>query len=170
MRSLVPRNAASVCVSSGETASGTRGQRRADRNTSALVRVLAARRTFRRRWASTACEIRRHPRSRLSSPRLLAVKLRSVRVMSFWAFPSLCWVRAEGRKVACDRVGLAVWLRRPALAVTATINGESLKLDWAGDRPPRFASHRPRTAVDGFLQPAGLTTRLHMTPRRPRCA
>lgn len=66
--------------------------------------------------------------------------------------------------IVCDRVGLAVWLRRPALAVSATIAGAPLKLDWAGDRPPRFASHRPRTQFDGFLQPAGLITRLHVVP------
>jgi len=54
-------------------------------NRSALVRVLSARRVFRRRWASTACESRRDPRSRLRSPRLRAAKFCSVCVMAFWA-------------------------------------------------------------------------------------
>src|SRR5438270_737090 len=31
--------------------------------------------------------------------------------------------------IACDRVGLAVWLRRPAIAVSASIAGAILKLD-----------------------------------------
>lgn len=33
--------------------------------------------------------------------------------------------------IACDRVGLAIWLRRPATSVSATIAGRPLKLDWA---------------------------------------
>lgn len=66
--------------------------------------------------------------------------------------------------IACDRVGLAIWLWHPASFVSATIAGRALKLDWAGDRPPRFAPHRPRTAFDGFLQPAGLINHLHTRP------
>jgi len=65
--------------------------------------------------------------------------------------------------IACDRVGLAIWLKRPAISVTATIAGQPLKLDWFGEEP-RFASNKPRTAFDGYLQPAGLTTRLHVKP------
>jgi hypothetical protein len=64
--------------------------------------------------------------------------------------------------VACDRVGLAVWLRRPAIAVSATIAGAPLKLNdphWSG--PIRDGR---RTMFAGFLQPAGLTTRLHVIP------
>ena len=34
---------------------------------------------------------------------------------------------------ACDRVGLAIWLKRPAISVNATIAGQPLKLDWAGE-------------------------------------
>ena len=62
--------------------------------------------------------------------------------------------------IACDRIGLAVWLRRPAVWVDATVGGRTLKLDWHGDQPPRFARPGPRTAFDGFLAPAGLRTRL----------
>jgi hypothetical protein len=37
--------------------------------------------------------------------------------------------------IACDRIGLTVWLRRPALTVTATISGRSFALEnrmWSG--------------------------------------
>jgi hypothetical protein len=56
--------------------------------------------------------------------------------------------------IACDRVGLAVWLRRPAVSVDATIAGRRLKLDdpsWSGR-----AREGLRTMFAGFLQPAGL--------------
>jgi hypothetical protein len=51
----------------------------------------------------------------------------------------------------CDRVGLAVWLRRPARTVTARINGKPLDLD-----DPEWTDRSRRMRV-GFLQPAGLT-------------
>jgi hypothetical protein len=63
--------------------------------------------------------------------------------------------------IACDRVGLAIWLRHPATTVTATIAGRPLILDGPspdGRGPPT------RTAFAGFLQPAGIVTRLHVTP------
>ena len=65
--------------------------------------------------------------------------------------------------IGCDRVGLAVWLRHPAIAVTATIAGAALALNnpnWSGP-----AHSGRRTMFAGFLQPAGLTTRLHVTPQ-----
>jgi hypothetical protein len=65
--------------------------------------------------------------------------------------------------ISCGRLGLAVWLKRPAISVDATIAGQPLSLDWFGEER-RFASSRPRTAFDGYLQPAGLTTRLHVRP------
>ncbi len=52
--------------------------------------------------------------------------------------------------IACDRVGLAVWLRRPAAEVMATINGQRLDLD-GGRR-----TQRPPVYWEGYLQPAGL--------------
>jgi hypothetical protein len=52
--------------------------------------------------------------------------------------------------IACDRIGLAVWLRRPAAQVTATINGQRLDLD-GGRR-----TGRPPVYWEGYLQPAGL--------------
>jgi hypothetical protein len=65
--------------------------------------------------------------------------------------------------IACDRVGLAVWLKRPAISVNATMGGQPLKRDWFGEQP-HFATNKPRTAFDGYLQPAGLITRLHVKP------
>jgi hypothetical protein len=63
--------------------------------------------------------------------------------------------------VACDRVGLAVWLRRPAV-VTATIDGLALRLNdptWS----EAFPTGRPTTfTYAGFLQPADMTTRMHV--------
>jgi hypothetical protein len=64
--------------------------------------------------------------------------------------------------IGCDRVGLAVWLRRPAISVRATIAGAPLKLDnhrWSGP-----LHNGRRTMFAGFLQPAGLTHRLHVRP------
>lgn len=67
--------------------------------------------------------------------------------------------------IACDRVGLSVWLRRPAI-VTATIAGASLKLnspDWS------YVTHDSRGKLyvyAGFLQPAKITTHLHVEPDR----
>jgi hypothetical protein len=62
--------------------------------------------------------------------------------------------------IACGRVGLAIWLKRPAISVNATIAGQALELNWFGEE--RVAGNKPRTAFDGYLQPAGLTTRLHL--------
>src|SRR3954453_23491694 len=55
---------------------------------------------------------------------------------------------------ACDRVGLAVWLREPAVKVDAEIAGQRLQLDdpeWSGP-----AKEGQRAEFAGFLQPAGL--------------
>jgi hypothetical protein len=64
--------------------------------------------------------------------------------------------------IACDRVGLAIWLKRPAIAVTATINGRRLAMNRVGDR--LVAGNRARTEFDGYLQPAGLRTSLGVRP------
>jgi hypothetical protein len=61
--------------------------------------------------------------------------------------------------IACDRVGLSVWLARPA-AVTATIDGAPLRLD---DPQWSYATRlggKPLYVYAGFLHPAGITTRL----------
>jgi hypothetical protein len=55
---------------------------------------------------------------------------------------------------ACDRVGLAVWLREPATSVEATIAGREFALDdpeWSGP-----TDEGERRLFAGFLQPAGL--------------
>lgn len=64
--------------------------------------------------------------------------------------------------IACDRVGLAVWLKRPALSVTATIAGAPVNLDWFGEE--RRIHGVARRAFDGYLQPAGIVSRLHVRP------
>ena len=65
--------------------------------------------------------------------------------------------------VTCDRVGLMVRLRRPAV-VTATIDGLALSLNdttWSG----AFPTGRPTIFIyAGFLQPADMTTRMHVPP------
>jgi hypothetical protein len=68
--------------------------------------------------------------------------------------------------IGCDRIGLAIWLRRPALTVTATIAGRSFALDdreWSG---PEHDGARTRFA--GFLAPAGITTALGVRAERGR--
>jgi len=65
--------------------------------------------------------------------------------------------------IACDRVGLAVWLRHPAVHVTGSIAGQPLLLDWFGDHH-RVGPLPARTALDGYLQPAHITTILGVHP------
>ena len=62
--------------------------------------------------------------------------------------------------IACDRVGLAVWLRRPAIAVSATIDGRPLRLDDAAWSGPMKRGRRSMFA--GFLRPVGLVSMLHL--------
>ena len=60
----------------------------------------------------------------------------------------------RANSIACDRVGLAVWTRRPARAVRATVAGRTFALDdaeWSG--PSR---HGLRRMFAGFLHHAGL--------------
>jgi hypothetical protein len=56
--------------------------------------------------------------------------------------------------IACDRVALGVRLRRPAVAVSASVAGSPLKLNdpaWSGPE-----HNGRRSMFVGFLQPAGL--------------
>lgn len=62
--------------------------------------------------------------------------------------------------ISCDRVGLAVWLKRPARSVFATIAGAPLRLNDRGDLA--YRGDVPRRAFTGFLQPAGIVSRLHV--------
>jgi hypothetical protein len=64
--------------------------------------------------------------------------------------------------IACDRVGLAVSVKRPAELVTATVAGARLTMNYRGDFLYRGDS--PRTEFDGFLQPAGIVSRFHVKP------
>ena len=54
--------------------------------------------------------------------------------------------------IACDRVGLAVWVAKPAATITADIAGRELRL--RSPRPTRAEGRE--TYWEGFLQPAGL--------------
>jgi hypothetical protein len=60
---------------------------------------------------------------------------------------------------ACDRVGLAVWLKRPAQRVTASVAGRRLTLSDTGQHGERLGYW------EAFLQPAGLR---HGPLRLPR--
>jgi hypothetical protein len=101
---------------------------------------------------------RRHLLSILDSLRVAAA---SPRAQAVWSPPYHLMHRAylgvscrTPNSFACDRVGLSVSLRRPALSVTATIDGRRLKLDdprWSG-RPD--AAGRRKT-FGAFLHPAG---------------
>jgi len=65
----------------------------------------------------------------------------------------------RAKSIACDRVGLAVWLRRAAVQVTATVNGEPLRLREGG-----FGGRGP-LHWEGYRQPAGmLDGTLKVTP------
>lgn len=68
----------------------------------------------------------------------------------------------KANSIACDRVGLTVWLERAATGVSASVNGRPLRLEagGTGGRPPT-------THWEGFLQPAGmLRGALKITPDR----
>lgn len=68
--------------------------------------------------------------------------------------PYLGVVCSPASSFACDRVGLMIWLRKPALQVVAKVAGRRVVLGdprWSG---PLKAGRRRRFA--GFLQPAGL--------------
>jgi hypothetical protein len=62
--------------------------------------------------------------------------------------------------IACDQVALAILLRRPARAVTASIAGMPLAMNRFGDE--LISSTRPRREFDGYLHPAGVVSRLHV--------
>jgi hypothetical protein len=65
---------------------------------------------------------------------------------------------------ACERVGLAVWLRAPARTVSATIAGRRLSLSTAPARAFAAPGQRSGTMFVGYLEPAGIVTRLHARP------
>jgi hypothetical protein len=69
--------------------------------------------------------------------------------------------------IRCDRVGLAIWLHRPASSVTAILAGVHFALDdptWSGP-----AMHGQRTMFAGFLKRTGLLSgKLKVRPDRGR--
>jgi hypothetical protein len=81
----------------------------------------------------------------------------------FWKDPYIGVACHIPNSIACDRIGLAVWLRRPA-SVTATIAGAPLKLNDPHWSYVSHSGHQTLYIYAGFLQPAGLTTRLHVLP------
>jgi hypothetical protein len=62
--------------------------------------------------------------------------------------------------IACDRIGLAIWLKRPAYSVRASIDGRPLAMDRFGDQ--LISAARPRTEFDGYLRPAGIVSNMHV--------
>jgi hypothetical protein len=61
---------------------------------------------------------------------------------------------------ACDRMGLGVWLKRPALAVTAEIRGRRFSLSDRSLSTP-IRNHRRRDFA-GYLRGAGLRRTYHL--------
>lgn len=70
---------------------------------------------------------------------------------------------AVANSIACDEVGLAIWLRRSAYSVTASINGRPLAMNRFGDQ--LISAATPRTEFDGYLRPAGIVSSMHVRPR-----
>jgi hypothetical protein len=71
--------------------------------------------------------------------------------------------------IKCDRVGLAVWLKRPAIRVGATVTGRQVTMRIPRTfRPSRYLGRRGEY-WEGFLQPAGLISGpLRVRPDRGR--
>lgn len=68
--------------------------------------------------------------------------------------------------IACDRVGLAIWLKTSPLRLSATLDGHTVHL-----RRPRTRTRTRDGYWEAFLHPAGLLTpgrALHVTPDRGR--
>ena len=61
---------------------------------------------------------------------------------------------------SCDSIGLAVWLRRPAVSVSATIAGHPFALTTWQAKP--FAPQTPRKMFVGYLTPLRLVTRMRL--------
>ena len=61
---------------------------------------------------------------------------------------------------ACDSVGLAVWLRRPAVSVSATIAGHPFGLTTWQART--FTPSTPRKMFVGYLTPLRLITHMRL--------
>ena len=79
---------------------------------------------------------------------------------AFWRQPYMGVACRIPNSAACDRVGLAVWLRRPAVAVTASVAGTTLRLRTGAHSPSQWRYRPPRTGFTGYLRPSGLLTAL----------
>jgi hypothetical protein len=98
------------------------------------------------------------PPARATATRPGAAPERASRLLSRAPYVGVSCRRANS--IACDRIGVAVWLKRPAAGVSATIAGQTLRL-----RPPRSREGW----WEGFLQPAGMIDgALRVTPDRGR--
>ena len=64
----------------------------------------------------------------------------------------------------CDRIGLSVWLRRPARAVRAEVAGHRVVLSTRLAQPFQPAAARSRTMFVGYLQAPSLFANLSFTP------
>jgi hypothetical protein len=95
----------------------------------------------------------RAPAQRPAAPRAVAVAPGTVVARTYMGVSC-----HRANWIGCDRVGLAVWLKRPARTVTGTIAGRPLRL---GDKQWSVPSRR---MYAGFLQPAGMRDRLHVRP------
>ena len=93
------------------------------------------------------------PRAKAAAPRSGATPERASRLVSQAPYVGVSCRRASS--IACDRVGVAVWLKRPAVGVTTTIAGQRLPL-----RPPRSregwwkGSFNPRDLARGATRDA----------------
>ena len=120
------------------TASGMRGGGRSDRARMPWSGCCPLAWAFRRRWASTPCESRRDPRSRLTSPRLALPS----------SVPSASWF-----------FGLPVPLLGPRGRKRARTPERSIRL---GTRPPGRWGNADRGNCTG---PAVKTSNPRLTPR-----
>jgi hypothetical protein len=85
--------------------------------------------------------------------------------VAFWRAPYMGVACPIPNSIACDRVGLAVWLRRPAVAVTASIGGRTLRLWTGAESPSAWRNRPPNTGYTAYLQPANLVTAFQVTPQ-----
>jgi hypothetical protein len=98
------------------------------------------------------------PPARATATRSAAAPERAARLLSRAPYVGVACRTANS--IACDRVGVAVWLKRSAAGVKATIAGKTLRL-----RPPRSREGW----WEGFVQPAGMIDgALRVTPDRGR--
>ena len=78
-------------------------------------------------------------------------------------FPELGVACPQPNSLACDRIGVGVWLERPAVGVRVAIAGRAVSLHAGG-----FGGRAPKY-WEGYPQPAGLLAGpLKVTPDRGR--